>query len=114
MNECMHLQAASCDLSRRLGLAGTGSPLSLPLVLGVVVGEAVENEHLAPLGALVERRQELVDGLGVHLHQRVTAAARLVDLSQRGHRVSHHLQIRRAGGGASSGGMARLVRSAAP
>lgn len=44
-------------------------PLGLPLILRVVVGQAVQDENLAPLGALIEGRQQLVDVLGVQVQQ---------------------------------------------
>lgn len=54
-------------------------PLSLSLILGVVVGQAVQDEDLTPLGALVEGRQQLVDVLGVEVQQ-VAVGVRLADL----------------------------------
>ena len=54
--------------------------LSLPVILGVVAGQRVEDEDLTLLRALVQGSQELVDGCGDHLNQGVPRAAALVDL----------------------------------
>ena len=66
-------------------------PLGLALVFGVVVGQAVEDEDLSPLGALVERGQQLVDVLRVQVQQ-VAVGVRLADLRQGSHCIGHHLQ----------------------
>lgn len=66
------------------------SPLGLTLVFGVVVGEAVQDEDLAPLSALVERRQELIDVLGIQV-QKVAVGVRLADLRQSSNCISHNL-----------------------
>ena len=50
-----------------------------------------EEEHLAPLRALVQGGEELVDGGGVHLYERLPGARGLVYLAERRHRVRHHL-----------------------
>lgn len=64
-----------------LGLMGHTEilPLSLALILGIVVGQAVQDKDLAPLSALVEGRQQLVDVLGVEVQQ-VAVGVRLTDL----------------------------------
>ena len=67
-----------------------GSPLGLPVVLGRVAGQAVQDEDLAPLGALVQGCEQLVDGLRVQVEQ-VAAGVRLGDLREGGHCVRHHL-----------------------
>lgn len=66
------------------------SPLGLPVVFGRVVGQAVQDEDLAPLSALVQGCEQLVDGLWVQVEQ-VAAGVRLGDLREGGHRVRHHL-----------------------
>ena len=55
------------------------SPLGLAVVTGRVVGQAVQDEDLAPLRTLVERGQQLVDGLGVEVQQ-VAVGVGLCDL----------------------------------
>jgi len=67
-------------------------PLGLPLILRVVVGQAVQDEDLAPLGALVEGRQQLVDILGVQVQQ-VAVGVRLADLRQSRHGVGNDLRV---------------------
>jgi hypothetical protein len=47
--------------------------------------------YLAPLGAFVKGGEKLVDGLSVHLDQRLSARARLVDLGEGGDGVSYDL-----------------------
>ena len=54
--------------------------LRLSVILGVVAGERVQDEDLAPLGALIESRDQLVDGGRVHLYEKLSSAAALVDL----------------------------------
>lgn len=44
-------------------------PLGLAVIAGRVIGQAVQDEDLAPLCALVQGRQQLVDGLGVQVQQ---------------------------------------------
>ena len=66
-------------------------PLGLAVIFGVVVGQAVQDEDLSPLCALVEGRQQLVDVLGVQVQQ-VTVRVRLADLRQRRHGVGYNLE----------------------
>lgn len=66
-------------------------PLSFALIFGVVVGQAVQDEDLPPLCALVEGRQQLVDVLGIEVQQ-VAVGVRLADLRQRSHCVGHNLE----------------------
>lgn len=66
------------------------SPLGLALVLGVVVGQAVQDEDLSPLSALVQGRQQLVDVLRVQVQQ-ITVGVRLADLRQSSNSISHNL-----------------------
>ena len=54
--------------------------LGLSVILGVVAGERVQDEDLAPLGALIVSRGQLVDGGRVHLYEKLSSAAALVDL----------------------------------
>lgn len=54
-------------------------PLGLALILGVIIGQAVQDENLSPLCALVESRQQLVDVLGIEVQQ-VAVGVRLADL----------------------------------
>lgn len=68
--------------------------LRLPFVLRLVVREAVQDEHLAPFGALVQRRQQLVDRARVHLDQRAAGRAALVDLGQGGDGVRDDHRVR--------------------
>ena len=85
-----HLHVFHQDLDRREdnSSVGMGRPwsdpladgLSLPVILGVVAGQRVEDEDLTLLRALVQGSQELVDGCGDHLNQGVPRAAALVDL----------------------------------
>ena len=66
-----------------MGQAGSDSltdTLGLSVILRVVAGERVQDEDLAPLGALIESREQLVDGGRVHLNERLSSAAALVDL----------------------------------
>lgn len=67
------------------------SPLGLTLIFGVVVGEAVQDEDLAPLSALVEGRQELIDVLGIQV-QEVAVGVRLADLRQSSNCICHNLR----------------------
>lgn len=67
--------------------------LRLAVILRRIIGQRIQDEDLAPLGALVERSQQLVYGLRVYLHQRLTARAGLVDLGQRSYRIRDHLVI---------------------
>lgn len=66
-------------------------PLGLSLIFRVVVRQAVQDEDLAPLGALVEGRQQLVDVLGVEVQQ-VAVGVRLADLRQGGNRIGNNLK----------------------
>lgn len=62
-------------------------PLRLHLVRGLVPGEGVKNVDLAPLRALIQRRQELLqDGARDQGH---VLPGRLLDLGERGHGVRH-------------------------
>lgn len=74
----------------RLASKGSLLPLGLPVVLGCVVGQAVQDEDLAPLGALVQGCQQLVNGLRVQIKQ-VAAGVRFGDLREGSHCVCHHL-----------------------
>ncbi len=47
--------------------------------------------HLSPLRALVEGRQQLVDGLRRHLDEGAAGQGGLVDLGEGGHGVGDHL-----------------------
>ena len=67
-------------------------PLGLSLILRVVVGQAVQDEDLAPLGALVEGRKQLVDVLGVQVQQ-VAVGVGLADLRQSRHCIGHDLRV---------------------
>ncbi len=49
--------------------------------------------HLSPLRALVEGRQQLVDGLRRHLDEGAAGQGGLVDLGQGGHGVGDHLGL---------------------
>ncbi len=62
-------------------------------VFWYIVGDSVQNEDLTPLGALVERREQLINGLWVHVEY-VSARRRLGDLAQCGHSIRHHHRIR--------------------
>lgn len=55
------------------------SPLGLTVILGHVVRQTVQNEDLAPLGALIKGCQQLVDRLWVQVKQ-VATGVRLSDL----------------------------------
>ncbi len=68
----------------------TPSPLGLALIFGVVVGETVQDEDLAPLSAFVEGRQELIDVLRIQV-QKVAVGVRLADLRQGSNCISHNL-----------------------
>lgn len=72
---------------------GIGVPLGFTLVLGVVVGQTVQDEDLAPLSALVQGCQQLVDVLRVQVQQ-VAVGVGLADLRQGSHRVGYDLQGR--------------------
>ena len=64
--------------------------MSLSFILGVVVGQAVQDEDLAPLRALIEGCQQLVDVLRVQV-QEVAVRVRLADLRQRCHGIGYNL-----------------------
>lgn len=42
-------------------------PLGLAIITRCVISQAVKNENLSPLCALIQSRQQLVDGLGVQV-----------------------------------------------
>lgn len=65
--------------------------MGLALVLGVVVGQAVQDEDLSPLCALVEGRQQLVDVLGIKVQQ-VAVGVRLTDLRKGSNCIGHNLK----------------------
>lgn len=64
--------------------------MSLTVILGVVVGQTVQDEDLPPLSTLVESRQQLVDVLGVQVQQ-VAVGVRLADLRQSSNCIGHNL-----------------------
>lgn len=66
------------------------APLSFPVILGVVVGQTVQDEDLPPLCALIQSCQQFVDVLRVQIQQ-VAVRVGLTDLRQRGHSICHHL-----------------------
>lgn len=65
--------------------------MRLTLILGVVVGQAVEDEDLSPLCALVESRQQFVDVLWIEVQQ-VAVGVRLADLRQGSNCIGHNLK----------------------
>lgn len=65
--------------------------MGLALILGIVVGQAVQDEDLSPLCALVEGRQQLVDVLGIEVQQ-VAVGVRLADLRQCSNCIGHNLK----------------------
>lgn len=67
--------------------------MGLALILGVVVGQAVEDEDLSPLCALVKGSQQLVDVLGIEVQQ-VAVGVRLTDLRQGSNSIGHNLKER--------------------
>lgn len=69
------------------------SPLGLSVVLGRVVGQAVQDEDLAPFGALVQGCQQLVNGLRVQVEE-VAAGVRLGNLREGSYCVCYHLERR--------------------
>eukprot|EP00964_Phaeocystis_antarctica_P140756 scaffold105646_cov63-Phaeocystis_antarctica.AAC.1 len=78
------LQPRRHPLDDALGLGGRG---------GVVEGEGVEDEDLAPLGALVERGEHLLQRRGVDLEDALRRLARLRDLGERGDGVGDHHRV---------------------
>lgn len=70
--------------------AGTSIPLSFTIILGVVVGQTVQDEDLAPLRALIQSRQQLVNVLRVQIQQ-VAVGMRFTDFRQGSHSVRYHL-----------------------
>lgn len=66
------------------------APLSFPVILGVVVGQTVQDEDLPPLCALIQSCQQFVDVLRIQIQQ-VAVRVGLTDLRQRGHSICHHL-----------------------
>ena len=67
-------------------------PLRFPLILGLVLRQGVKDEHLPPLGALIECREELVDGGHSELHEGGAAAAGLVDFIEGSDSIGNHLR----------------------
>ena len=86
---------------RRVGVLQPGNdPLDNRLCLlprsRLVPGHRVQNEHLAPLGTLVQRPQQLCQRPLVQ-ERRATGtllSAPVVNLAQRRHRIGHHHRIR--------------------
>lgn len=70
--------------------AGVNPPLGFTVILWAVVGETVQDEDLAPLSALVQSCQKLVDVLGVEIQQ-VAVWVRLADLRQGSYGIGHDL-----------------------
>lgn len=66
-------------------------PLGFPLIFGVVVGQAVQDEDLPPLGALVQGGEQLIDVLRVQIQQ-IAVGVRLADLRQSCHGIGHNLK----------------------
>merc|ERR1719452_276143 len=64
--------------------------MGFPVILGVVVGETVQDENLAPLSALIESSQELIDDSCVHLNDGFACTAGLINLRQGCNRIGHH------------------------
>eukprot|EP00968_Pinguiococcus_pyrenoidosus_P010320 scaffold805_cov251-Pinguiococcus_pyrenoidosus.AAC.5 len=77
------LEARRDTLDDGLGLAGG---------LRHILGQRVEDEHLAPLGALVQRGEELLEHRRRNQHH--VRLRGLGDLAERGHAVGHHLKGR--------------------
>ena len=65
--------------------------MSLSFILRVVVGQAVQDEDLAPLRALIEGCQQLVDVLGIQV-QEVAVGVGLTDLRQRCNSIGYNLE----------------------
>ena len=66
---------------------------SFVLVFGNIVSDGVQNEHLAPLGALVKGSEELINGLRVRVED-VGVRRRVRDLAEGGYGVRHHHRVR--------------------
>ncbi len=100
----------------RIGMRQPGSDslanrLSFSLVFGIVVGQRIQDEnlkiivfnsqinsiiksrYLAPLGALVKRRQQFVNGLSIHLDKWLATGTSLVDLGERSHSIGNDLKV---------------------
>ncbi len=65
-------------------------PLWLAVVTGRVAGQAVEDEDLAPLGALIKGCQEFINRLRIQV-QKVAVRMRLWYLRQSRYCICHHL-----------------------
>mmetsp|Transcript_777 Transcript_777/g.3202 ORF Transcript_777/g.3202 Transcript_777/m.3202 type:complete len:716 (+) Transcript_777:454-2601(+) len=76
------LEARRDTLDDGLGLAGG---------LRHILGQRVEDEHLAPLGALVQRGEELLEHRRRNQHH--VRLRGLGDLAERGHAVGHHRRV---------------------
>lgn len=64
--------------------------MGLSVVLGVVVGQAVQDEDLPPLSALIEGREQLVDVLWIQV-QEVAVGVRLTDFRQSSDCIGNNL-----------------------
>jgi hypothetical protein len=67
--------------------------LCLALILGRVVGNGVEDEHLSPLGALIQGGEQLVDDLGVDVEDLAGRGGGLHDLGDGCHSISNNLEM---------------------
>ena len=61
-------------------------------LVGLIISQLLSSLYLAPLGALVKSGEQLVDGLRVHLDERLAAGTGLVDLRQGSDGIGHHLR----------------------
>ena len=74
------------------GCHSLADALCLALVFRCVVGDAVEDEDLAPLCALVEGGEQLVDDLGVDVQDLTGCLRGLHDLGDSSDGIGHNLK----------------------
>ena len=67
--------------------------LGLAVILGVIAGHVVQVEDLAPLSALIQCCEKLVDGVCVHLNKRLLSATCLIDLCHGSNSNGNHQGI---------------------
>jgi hypothetical protein len=64
--------------------------LGLPVIREVVAGQIVQDEDLAPLSALIQGCEQLVDGGSVHLYTGIICAAGLIYFCHSSNSIGHN------------------------
>lgn len=66
--------------------------LRFAVIFGRVIRQRIQNKNLTPFRALIERRQQFVDGLCVHFHQRLATRTSFINLGQRSYCICNDLK----------------------